>query len=140
MPEETQLQPCKKRLYDFYRIPDGSVAELWVAGEKGAFQSTLRVRTATSHSTLSHDDLYRAEGTTKKARIPLRAPGKYLITLWTHFSKKTTIAIAFRIVKPAGSPGPNHHGSTPLRCTVTADKGTEDDRAFLLFTIQKSNG
>lgn len=139
MPDTTKPPPCDKRLYDFYRIPDGSKVEMWVEGEKNAFQCAARLRTVAGHSTLSHEDLYRAEGTSTTARIPLQAPGKYLITLWTHFSKKTTVTVAFQIAKPAGSPGPDHHGSTPIRCTVTADEGREDDRAFLLFTTQKSS-
>jgi len=136
MSDQQTAAPCESRLYDFYRIPDGSTAELWVEGEEGAFVVSARVRTQDSSDTLSHGSLYRRPGAESKAEVPLRAPSKYVITLWLHFKRQTTVTIQFRIAKPAGSSGPRYHSSTPIRCSVTAEEGTEDDRAFTLFTAR----
>lgn len=136
MPGQQPATPCDKRLYDFYRVPGGSTFEIWVEGDKAAFDSVLTISTGsdTKRVTLPHDKLYRAPGTTTKARVPLDPSTRYLITLWTSFLKQTTVTLEARIVKPAGSPGPELHGSAPIRCSVTAADGTEDDRAFFIAT------
>ncbi len=139
MLDQQKAKPCDKRLYDFYRVPGGSTFEIWVEGEAGAFDSVLTISTGTDTErvTLPHDKLYRAPGTTTKAQVPLGPSTRYLITLWTSFLEKTTVTLEARIVKPAGSTGPDLHGSTPIRCSVTAAKGTEDDRAFFIVTSQQ---
>lgn len=125
--------PCQL-LYDFSRIPDRSKVEMWVEGKKGDFACLARVRTQESLEIIEHDELFREMGGTNSAKVTLRSPKKYVVTIFINFRKDVTATLEFRLVQPGG--GGNHTG-TPVRCTIHGKKGQEAPaQAFVLKTLQ----
>lgn len=127
--------PCKDSIYDYYRIPDGSTAELWLEGTDGDFVAKAIVRDADGAKEIPHSKLFRKPGSDTSLKVSLETPKLYFITLLTGFTKAATSRVRFRITTPPGSPGPQHH-STPVDCTVHRQKNKSDERVFFVKTLQ----
>jgi hypothetical protein len=135
MPKTMMIDTPCQLLYDFSRIPDRSKVEMWVEGKKGDFVCLARVRTQNSLQIVEHDELFRETGGTNSAKVTLRSPKKYVVTIFINFRKDSTATLEFRLVQPGGG---NHTG-TPVSCTIKGKKDQEAPaQAFVLKTLQKS--
>lgn len=127
--------PCQDAIYDYYRIPDGSTAELWLEGTAGDFVAKVIVRDAAGAKEVPHSKIFRQAGTSTSLKVKLAKPKLYFITLLTGFTKTSTMRVRFHIVTPPGSPGPEQH-STPVDCTVRRQRNKVDERIFFVKTLQ----